>query len=62
MRFVALQDLTPDLRRYRHLYEGEKRTQAERFGAQVQAALDAEWTDSTAVPESGLDSGDSEWA
>ena len=34
------------LRTYRHLYEGEKRAQAERFGARVQAALDEEWTES----------------
>ena len=33
------------LRTYRHLYEGEKRAQAARFGAQVQAALDEEWTE-----------------
>ncbi len=50
------------LRTYRHLYEGEKRAQAARFGAQVQAALDEEWTESPANPESGLNSGDPEWA
>ena len=50
------------LRTYRHLYEGEKRAQAERFGARVQAALDEEWTESPAGPENGVDSGDSEWA
>ena len=50
------------LRRYRHLYEGEKRTQADRFGAQVQAALDEEWTGSAAEPGNGLDSDDPEWA
>jgi integrase len=32
------------LRRYRHLYEGERRAQAIRFGAQVRAVLDKEWT------------------
>ena len=42
------------LRTYRHLYEGEKRAQAERFGAQVQAALDEAWTDSPADAEIGL--------
>jgi hypothetical protein len=31
---------------YRHLYEGEKRRQADLFGARVQALLDEEWTDS----------------
>jgi hypothetical protein len=50
------------LRTYRHLYEGEKRAQAERFGAQVQAALDEEWTDAPSEPELGLNSGDAEWA
>jgi integrase len=42
------------LQTYRHLYEGEKRTQAERFGAQVQATLDEEWTESPPALESGL--------
>jgi integrase len=32
------------LRRYRHLYEGERRAQAARFGPQVRAVLDEEWT------------------
>jgi hypothetical protein len=50
------------LRTYRHLYEGEKRAQAERFGAQVQAALDEAWTESPAELENGLDSGDAGWA
>jgi len=50
------------LRRYRHLYEGEKRAQAERFGARVQAVLDEEWTDAAVDPENGLISGDLEWA
>jgi hypothetical protein len=50
------------LRTYRHLCEGEKRAQAERFGAQVQAALDEAWTESPADAEIGLDSGDPEWA
>jgi len=50
------------LRTYRHLYEGEKRAQAARFGTQVQAAMDEEWTQSPAEDENGLDSGDPEWA
>jgi integrase len=50
------------LKTYRHLYEGEKRAQAERFGAQVQAALDEEWTNSPTEPETGLSSGDAGWA
>jgi integrase len=50
------------LRRYRHLYEGEKRAQAARFGARVQAVLDEEWTDMTADAANGLISGDPEWA
>jgi integrase len=32
------------LQRYRHLYEGEKRRQADMLGARVQALLDEEWT------------------
>lgn len=50
------------LRTYRHLYEGEKRAQAERFGAQVQAALDEAWTESPTGAEIGLSSGDPKWA
>ena len=50
------------LRTYRHLYEGEKRAQAERFGAHVQALLDEEWTSAAAELEYGLNSGDPEWA
>ena len=50
------------LRTYRHLYEGEKRAQADRFGARVQELLDEEWTESTAHPGKGLNSGDPEWA
>jgi len=50
------------LRRYRHLYEAEKRLQAARLGAFVTESLDASWTDeapslgealSEAVAESG---------
>ncbi len=33
------------LRTYRHLYEDERRRQADLFGAHVQARLDEEWTD-----------------
>src|SRR5207248_10858758 len=33
------------LRRYRHLYEAEKRLQAARLGAFVTESLDASWTD-----------------
>jgi integrase len=50
------------LRTYRHLYEGERRSQAARFGARVQELLDEEWTDATLEPENGLNCGDSEWA
>jgi integrase len=50
------------LRTYRHLYEGEKRAQAERFGAQVQAALDEKRTGSPADAEIGLNSRDAGWA
>jgi integrase len=50
------------LRTYRHLYEGEKRSQAERFGSRVQAVLDEEWTSAVAELENGLVSGDPEWA
>lgn len=32
------------LRTYRHLYEDERRRQADLFGARVQARLDEEWT------------------
>lgn len=42
------------LRRYRHLYEGEKRAQAARLGAQVRAALDEEWTESEGESPDGL--------
>jgi integrase len=48
------------LRRYRHLYEGERRTHAARLGAQVQAALDEEWTDSDGEGPDGLNDADSE--
>jgi integrase len=50
------------LQRYRHLYEGERRAQADRFGAQVAAALDEAWTESPTEPKTGLNSGDPEWA
>jgi hypothetical protein len=32
------------LRTYRHLYEDERRRQADLFGARLQARLDEEWT------------------
>ena len=48
------------LRRYRNLYEGEKRAQAARLGAQVRAALDEEWTDSEADAADALNDADSE--
>ena len=48
------------LRTYRHLYEGEKRTQAARLGAQVRAALDEEWTDGDGEGRDGLNDADSE--
>jgi integrase len=40
------------LRTYRHLYEDERRRQADLFGARLQARLDEEWT--TREPESDL--------
>jgi hypothetical protein len=33
------------LRKYRHLYESEKRVQARRLEAMIQAHLDGSWTD-----------------
>jgi integrase len=48
------------LRRYRHLYEGEKRAQAARLGAQVRAALDEEWTADDDEAADGLYDADSE--
>jgi integrase len=48
------------LRTYRHLYEGEKRAQADRFGAHVQAALDEEWTGGDGGGPDGLNDADSE--
>ena len=36
---------------YRHLYEGEKRRQADLFGARVQELLDEEWTGDELDPE-----------
>jgi integrase len=46
------------LRLYRHLYEGEKRHQAEIFGARVQAELDEEWTAGGDGPEFPLHQAD----
>jgi integrase len=48
------------LRLYRHLYEGEKRRQADRFGARVQALLDEEWTAKEQDTVDGPDQADSE--
>jgi integrase len=48
------------LRRYRHLYEGERRAQAARLGAQVQAALDEEWTQRGADSAEPLNQADGE--
>jgi len=48
------------LQRYRHLYEGEKRAHAARLGAQVQAALDEEWTADRAEPPEALNEADGE--
>ena len=36
------------LRRYRHLYEAEKRTQARLLEAFIRASLDGSWTDDAA--------------
>jgi hypothetical protein len=48
------------LRRYRHPYEGERRAQAARLGAQVQAALDEEWTESGVESDESLNHADAE--
>ena len=45
---------------YRHLYEGEKRAQANRLEALVQAELDEEGTGDGAVPREGRNQADSE--
>jgi integrase len=45
---------------YRHLYEGEKRTQARRLEALVRAEMDKEWTQNDEEPAEGLHSVDSE--
>jgi integrase len=43
------------LRKYRHLYEGEKRVQAMRLEALVRASLDGTWTADPAEPLTPLD-------
>jgi hypothetical protein len=48
------------LRLYRHLYEGEKRRQADRFGSRVQALLDEEWTAVEREPGQARDEATSE--
>lgn len=45
---------------YRHLYEGEKRKQAERLEALVRAELDEDGTSDGEVPPEGLNQADSE--
>ena len=46
------------LRTYRHLYEDERRRQADFFGARVQAQLDEAWTESDADPDSSANQAD----
>jgi len=49
------------LRTYRHLYEAEKRAQADLFGARLRRHLDSTWTDDEAegeIPLNQADSGD----
>ena len=41
------------LRKYRHLYEGEKRTQALRLEALIRGSLDGSWTEAAADAGSG---------
>jgi hypothetical protein len=45
---------------YRHLYESEKRTQANRLEAHVRTALDEEGTDDGEEPDEGHNQSDSE--
>ena len=47
------------LRTYRHLYEGEKRVNADRLDALVRASLDKEGTASPGNPEEWLNHADS---
>jgi integrase len=46
------------LRTYRHLFEDERRRQADLFGARVQAILDKEWTEGDAESDSPLNKAD----
>jgi integrase len=46
------------LRTYRHLYEDERRGQADLFGARVQASLDEDWTASERQRDSPLSEAD----
>jgi len=48
------------LKRYRHLYEGEKREQASRLDALVRSALDEEGTRTPEAEPEGLNQADSE--
>jgi hypothetical protein len=48
------------LKRYRHLYEGEKREQANRLEALVRSALDEEGTRSREAEPEGLNQADGE--
>ena len=48
------------LKRYRHLYEGEKREQANRLDALVRSALDGEGTRTPEAEPEGLNQADSE--
>jgi integrase len=46
------------LRKYRHLYEGEKRVEALRLEAFIRASLDGSWTDEPAGAETSLNQGE----
>jgi hypothetical protein len=48
------------LRTYRHLYEEEKRSQAQRLGAKIAADLDEPWTSGTAEYGNPHDSAESD--
>jgi hypothetical protein len=48
------------LKRYRHLYEGEKREQANRLDALVRSVLDEEGTEADEAEPEGLNQADSD--
>ena len=48
------------LRTYRHLYEAEKRSQADLFDARLRRHLDSTWTDETQEAGISLNEGDTD--